>query len=93
MLSQKLYAILMRARPMGRDFFDAIFLLGRTGPDYEYLKAKVKIDGLVDLKKRLIVHCNALDLKSLAKDVRQFLFFPDEAKKIELFREYIAKLK
>lgn len=93
LLSQKLYAILMRGRPMGRDFFDAIFLLGRTGPAYKYLKAKAKIDDLVDLKKRLIAHCNALDLKSLGKDVRQFLFFPDEAQKIELFRDYIAKLK
>lgn len=92
LLSQKLRAILTRKRPMGRDFFDAIFLLGRTRPSYEYLKSKLKIDNLRDLKSALIAHCRALDLRVLAKDVRQFLFLSDEAKKIELFRDYVENL-
>lgn len=93
LLSQKLYAIFMRKRPMGRDFFDAIFLFGKTAPNYEYLKSKIKIGNLSDLKKGLIKHCNSLNLKLLARDVEQFLFVPDEAQKIELFCDYIEGLK
>lgn len=92
LLSQKLYAIFMRKRPMGRDFFDAIFLFGRTNPNYDYLKTKINIDNLSDLKEKLIKHCSVLNLKFLSKDVSQFLLIPDDAKKIELFCEYIEKL-
>lgn len=93
LLSQKLYAILMRKRPMGRDFFDALFLFGKATPNYEYLKSKLKIDNPTELKEKLIRHCGALNLKSLAKDVEQFLFVPDEAGRIALFCEYIKDLK
>lgn len=93
LLSQKLYAIFMRRRPMGRDFFDAIFLFGKIKPNYDYLKTKIKIDNLADMKKALIKHCNVLDFKLLAKDTCQFLFDSQEAKKIELFCEYIKSLK
>ncbi|MBI4846837.1 MAG: nucleotidyl transferase AbiEii/AbiGii toxin family protein [Candidatus Omnitrophica bacterium] len=92
LLSQKLYAIFMRKRAMGRDFFDAIFLFGRAKPNFTYLKAKINIDNMPDLKEKLIKHCCSLDLKILSEDVRQFLFIPDDAKKIELFREYISSL-
>lgn len=93
LLSQKLYAIFMRKRPMGRDFFDAIFLFGKTMPNYEYLKLKLKIDSLSDLKKKILKHCRGLNFKLLARDVEGFLFIPEDAKKVELFREYIADMK
>lgn len=92
LLSQKIYAIFMRKRAMGRDFFDAIFLLARTKPNYDYLKIKINIDNLSDLKEKLIKHCAKLNLKLLAKDVKPFLFITEDAKKIELFGEYINKL-
>jgi hypothetical protein len=50
LLSRKFYAILKRKRAMGRDFYDAMFLAGKTKPDFRYLKDKAGIadmDGLV----------------------------------------------
>lgn len=89
LLAQKIYAIMMRKRPMGRDFYDAIFLFGKTKPNLDYLKAKMGIEGAADLKKALTERCKTLDFKLLAKDVEQFLFVPSDAAKILLFQELI----
>lgn len=92
-LAQKICAIFMRKRPMGRDFYDAIFLLGKTKPNLEYLKLKLKISGFDELKKKLLEKSVDFDFKHLAKDVAQFLFSPSDAKKILLFNEYIKSIK
>jgi len=92
LLSQKIYAIFMRRRPMGRDFYDAIFLFGKTKPNLGFLKSKLGIKNISDLTKRLIARCKPLNFKQLAKDVEQFLFVPEDAKKLLLFNEYIRDL-
>ena len=92
LLSQKLYAIFARKRPMGRDFYDAIFLFGKTGPDYDYLELKLGIKNKSALKDKLIKRCGDVDFKSLAKDVEKFLFKPDDAKKMLLFKEFIEAI-
>lgn len=93
LLAQKMYAIFMRKRPMGRDFYDVIFLLAKTRPNFEYLSAKMNVKNITDLKSRLLEHCATADFMALAKDVRQFLFTPDDSKKITLFNEYIKGLE
>ncbi|MBU1147627.1 MAG: nucleotidyl transferase AbiEii/AbiGii toxin family protein [Candidatus Omnitrophica bacterium] len=92
LLAQKLYAIFMRKRAMGRDFYDTIFLFGRTRPNIEYLRKKMKIKDMADLKSRILRKCDALNFKNLVSDVEQFLFMPEDAKKILLFPEYIKKI-
>jgi len=89
LLSQKLCAIFTRKRQMGRDFYDAVFLAGKTEPNLEYLKVKLNIKDKDELKKRLLKICSNLDFKQLAKDVEQFLFIPRDSKKVLLFCEYI----
>ena len=91
LLSQKLYAIIMRKRPMGRDFFDTLFLFGKTKPNMAYLRKKLKIKDAKELKKKLLQKCQKLDFKQLSKDTEQFLFIPEHSKKILLFNEYIEK--
>lgn len=91
LLAQKIYAIFMRKRPMGRDFYDAIFLLGKTKPNTGYLKQKLDLEGNA-LKEKLVQKCKSLNFKQLAEDVRQFLFVPSDAKKVLLFEEYIKDL-
>ncbi len=93
LLAQKIYAIFMRKRAMGRDFYDAIYLLGKTKPNYEYLRVKVNIKDKDDLKEKLLMKCEKIDMGSLAKDVQPFLFIPSDAKKILLFPEYINSLR
>jgi len=92
LLSQKLYAVFGRKRPMGRDFYDSVFLIGKTKPNLAYLKAKLDIKDGKDLKDRLLKKCEALNFKQLAGDVEQFIFAPSDAKKILLFREYIEAI-
>jgi len=89
LLAQKIYAIFNRRRAMGRDFYDAIFLFGKTNPNLDYLKLKIKIDGMDDLKNKLMARCKKLDFKQLAKDVEPFLINPRNSKKVLYFYDYI----
>ncbi|MDD4013238.1 MAG: nucleotidyl transferase AbiEii/AbiGii toxin family protein [Candidatus Omnitrophica bacterium] len=89
LLAQKYFAILARKRAMGRDFYDAIFLAGKTGPDYGYLKTRAGIPDKAALKEALLKRCSGLDLAILAGDVEPFVFTPGDAKKIALFTEHV----
>lgn len=91
LLAQKIYAIFKRKRPMGRDFYDAVFLFGKTIPNLDYLKLKLKVKDKSDLKKRLLFRCKKFDFKRLAKEVGQFLFVPADSKKVSFFYEYLQK--
>jgi len=91
LLAQKIYAILKRKRPMGRDFYDAVFLFGKTIPNLDYLKLKSEINDWVELKNRLLLRCRKFDFGQLAKEVEQFLFVPSDSKKVLFFCEYLQK--
>ncbi|OQX50707.1 MAG: hypothetical protein B5M53_11915 [Candidatus Cloacimonas sp. 4484_209] len=92
LLAQKLLAILRRKRALGRDFYDAIYLFGKTSPNLMYLKSKLRIKDAKDLKKLILKRCSQLDFKRLAKDVEPFLFIPGDAKKLLFFCDYIKDL-
>ena len=92
-LSQKIYAALNRKRAKGRDFYDIIFLLSFTKPNYEYLREKMQINDPVSLKNKLLEAISEFDFKELAKDVEPFLFNPSESKKLEMFLEFIEQAK
>jgi len=91
LLAQKIFAILERKRPMGRDFYDAVFLLGKTTPNLDYLKLKLEINNWVDLKNRLLLRCGKFNFEQLAKEVEQFLFVPGDSKKVRFFCEYLQR--
>lgn len=93
MLSQKIYAALNRKRAKGRDFYDIVFLLSFTKPNYEYLKEKIAISNPVSLKNKLSEVIGALDFKELARDIEPFLFSPGDSKKLEMFPEFIKQAK
>jgi len=89
LLSQKILCIFTRPRLMGRDFYDIIFLLGKTSVDFSYLEEKLDIKDSVTLKKRLLEKCKQVDFNQLARDVSPFLFNTADARKISLFLDYI----
>jgi predicted nucleotidyltransferase component of viral defense system len=93
LLAQKIYALLGRKRAKGRDFYDVIFLLKKTKPNYDYLEQKLGIADKKQLKNKLISYSKNLKLKELAKDVEPFLFQPSDSKKITLFTEYIKQVE
>jgi hypothetical protein len=45
------------------------------------------------LKEKILATCATLDMKAMAKDVSPFLFNPVDAKKIELFEQYISQVE
>lgn len=92
-LSQKIFAIFNRKVPKGRDFYDAVFLLSKTKPNYDYLQLKLKIKRKEELKERILALENKLDFKELAKDVEPFLFSPADSKKVVLFARYIKSVE
>ena len=89
LLAQKILCLFSRPRPMGRDFFDALFLWGKTEPQPAYLKEKLMVESARDLKTKLIERYRKLDFNSLAEDVAPFLYRPEDSRKVLLFPEFV----
>lgn len=93
LLAQKIYAIFGRRRTVGRDFYDMVFLLGKTRPNMDYLRVKLGVKDTADLKNRLFLECKKLDFAQLAREVEPFLFTPSDSKKVLHFCEHVKGLK
>jgi len=91
LLSQKIYAAFNRARMMGRDFYDMVFLLSVTRPNYGYLKQKIDVGNAKELRDYLINKSCQLDFNRLAEDVKPFLIRAGDKKRVELFFDYIKQ--
>lgn len=92
LLAQKFYALINRKRKKGRDFFDIIFLLKTTRPNFDYLQQKIKINNEKHLKEIVLQETNKIDLKEISKDVMPFLFDASDVKQILLFEQYINQV-
>jgi hypothetical protein len=55
--AQKIYCIFNRSRPMGHDFFDVVYLLGKSGVNFDYLTQKMSIRNKTELRDRLLLRC------------------------------------
>jgi len=91
LLSKKIHALLARKRIKWRDFYDILFLLDFTKPNYEYLSAKIWIWDREELKWKIKKFCKNLDLNEIAKDVKPFLINQKELIKIENFIEFFER--
>ncbi|MBQ0080409.1 MAG: nucleotidyl transferase AbiEii/AbiGii toxin family protein, partial [Alistipes sp.] len=88
--SMKISALTARAK--GRDFYDSMFLLSTTGPDYDFLKARCGIGSLVELKSHINELLKTVDLKVKARDFEHMLFNSGNAGKILRFGEFFLSL-
>ena len=88
--AMKLSALLNRQK--GRDFYDAMFLLGQTEPDYGYLTAKWGIHNKEELKTALIETTDKTNLESKSKDFEHLLFSRNNKTRILQFREFVDSL-
>lgn len=92
LLAQKIFASVNRKRPMGRDFFDIVFLCGiGAKPNFAYLEKNIGISDMVNLKKYLQKKTAKLDFEELAKDTEPLLFDPRDKRKVLLFREFVER--
>lgn len=89
--AMKLSALLSRAK--GRDFYDAVFLLQRTDPDYAFLAAK---HPGVDSKPALLSALSGLvastDLALKRRDVGHLLFRLETASRVTEFPLFLQSL-
>jgi predicted nucleotidyltransferase component of viral defense system len=89
LLAQKLACIFLRKRPMGRDFYDTTFLMGKTKANFDYLAAKLNIKNENDLLSKLLSRCRELNFKRLAEDIEPFIIKKQEMNRVLLFEEFV----
>jgi predicted nucleotidyltransferase component of viral defense system len=90
MCAMKISALLSRQK--GRDFYDVMFLMGQTEPDYSFLAATHGIENQRQLKQALNTMIQKTDLSHKAKDFEHLAFQAKNIHKIKLFKDFINDL-
>ncbi len=86
----KICAMLGRAK--GRDFYDLIFLLAQSKPDYHFLSKLCRIHDLKAFKEATANLLKTVDLKKKQKDFEHLLFNKTKSEIILRFPEFISSL-
>jgi predicted nucleotidyltransferase component of viral defense system len=84
--AMKATALLERRK--GRDFYDLMFLLGQTKPDYSFLEKRIGIKNAAELKAEVKRRLKMTDLKAKTKDFEHLLFNKENSKRILRFEEF-----
>lgn len=85
--SMKLSALLTRRK--GRDFYDSMFLLSKTDPDYGFLSNRIGVSSKVELKNAIENMLKTVNLNIKKRDFEHLLFDSTKSSKILLFHDYI----
>ena len=88
--AMKISALLSRAK--GRDFYDAMFLLQQTEPDYQYLAEKCNIKNKTELKVALLNIIERTNLKLKSQDFEHLLFNKEKSQKVLLFKDFTESI-
>ncbi|MGB3547130.1 MAG: nucleotidyl transferase AbiEii/AbiGii toxin family protein [Saprospiraceae bacterium] len=72
--SMKIAAVMGRKRPKGRDFYDLIWILARTTPDYAYTQDRFNVSTAEGLRELVRERIAPFDFEMLMRDVEPFLF-------------------
>lgn len=89
--AMKLSALLTRAK--GRDFYDAIFLLQRTEPDYSFLAVvHPEVTDIKSLKAALKAKAQSVNLELKRRDVEHLLFHRERAELVTRFPAFVDSL-
>lgn len=91
LLAMKLSALLTRAK--GRDFYDVMFLMSQTEPDYNFLSKRIGVSNLLELKAAINAVISKIDLNIKKKDFEHLLFRSENCDKILRFPEFIDGMK
>jgi len=83
----------MISRQKGRDFYDAMFLLGMVKPDYNFLAAQRGIHNLEELKLATVEILKTVDLNKKTKDFEHLLINKTNCERILAVGEFIKEMK
>ena len=89
--SMKISAMLSRGK--GRDFYDVMFLLAQTRPDYSFLVKKLNIHNLEELKISVSKMLRTVDLNVKKRDFEHLLFNKRNSERILSVGKFIQDLK
>jgi predicted nucleotidyltransferase component of viral defense system len=82
----------MLNRKKGRDFYDAMFLLSQTLPDFNFLNKRSGISNLKALKEKAASVIDSVDLNSKMKDFEHLLFNKNNSRRILLADDFFKNL-
>jgi len=88
--SMKIAALLNRGK--GRDFYDVLFLLAQTKPDYDFLTLRCGVKNLEALKIAVDNVLSAIDLRKKQRDFEHLLFNRANSTRILHFRAFVHAL-
>jgi len=88
--AMKIAAMLDRGK--GRDFYDAMFLLAQTPPDYDFLAARCGVGSLDELKSAVEECLRTVDLRQKQRDFEHLLFNRENSKRILHVGDFISSL-
>jgi predicted nucleotidyltransferase component of viral defense system len=88
--AMKLSALITRQK--GRDFYDCIFLLGQTQPDFDFLQARHGIGKMDELKVMLAGLVQHIDLEIKSRDFQHLLYNSLNSRRILAFGEFVESL-
>ena len=87
--AMKTTALLERGK--GRDFYDLMFLLGQTKPDYIFLAKRVGIKNAAELKTEVEKLLINIDLETKTKDFEHLLVNKGNSRRILRFKEFFKE--
>ena len=88
--SMKICALLSRQK--GRDFYDVMFLMDQTKPDFDFLSSRCGINNFSELKQAFEKMLQTINLSHKAKDFEHLAFHESSTRKILLFKEFINSI-
>ncbi len=88
--SMKISAMLSRRK--GRDFYDVMFLLAQTKPDYSFFAKDLNIHNLQDLKSIVSNTLATVDLSTKKRDFEHLLFNSRNSERILSVGKFIQEL-
>ena len=88
--SMKMAAMFARAK--GRDFYDVMFLLPQTRPDYDFLGKRCGIHNWQEFRERTVELLKVTDLGVKKRDFEHLLFDKKSSEKILRFGEFVRGL-
>lgn len=88
--AMKICAMLSRAK--GRDFYDVMFLLSQTKPDFEFLKKRCGIASMDELRASVAALLSTIDLRQKQVDFEHLLMKKEDSHGILQFGEFIQRV-
>lgn len=82
----------MLNRQKGRDFYDAMFLLSQTMPDFDFLSRRTGVSNIEDLKEKAEKVIGSVDLRIKMKDFEHLLFNKQNSTRILRVAEFFRSL-